>query len=125
MHWGDLGHVTGISVGGLIVGHQAAEAPGVPDVPPFPQFSSGPRNTWKHVQDQAHAPEIPRRTIFLATAACSREDGDSFGLLSGRGWGLSPPGSRQGYGSIADLDALTRPGADSAPVGSGGSNINV
>jgi hypothetical protein len=30
------------------------------------------------------------------------------GLLSGRGWGLSPPGSRQGYGSIGKQPASIR-----------------
>src|ERR1017187_1214408 len=73
-------HVTGLSVVGLIGGHRAAVAlvfPGVSGT----SLSSGPlpapRNTWKHVQAQGEAPEIPRR-------ATDRE------------WGLS----RRGYGSI-------------------------
>ena len=41
------------------------------------QASSGPRNTGNHVQAQEDASEVPGRTIFLVTATCSRDDGDS------------------------------------------------
>src|ERR1035437_4598662 len=47
--------------------------------------------------------ETPRKyqsgpSSWAATA--SGEDGDSFELVSGRGWGLSPPGSRREYGLL-------------------------
>src|ERR1035437_7109905 len=58
------------------------------------QTASGPRNTWKCLQAQRSASEVPERAVVLG--------GDRFrggwgfhGVLSGSGWGLSGPGSRR------------------------------
>src|ERR1035437_10054435 len=78
------------------------------------QISSGPRSTWKYVQDQGKAPEVPERAVVLG--------GDRFrggwgfqGVLSGSGWGLSLLGSRWGYGSIRRQPAAIRANHASPP----------
>jgi hypothetical protein len=65
--------------------------------------ASGPRNTWECIQAQGNASEIPRLGIFLHGDAL-RGGWGFLGLLSGRGWGLSLPGSRRGYESTAAHD---------------------
>jgi hypothetical protein len=73
--------------------------PGVPDTFLRFQHSSDPRNTCEYVQAQGSASEVPRRAIFLTTVPVSERDGDSLdSCLAGDG-GLSPTGSRRGYGS--------------------------
>src|ERR1019366_7704302 len=79
--------------------HSAARFLAAPDTEtrfPCLQTRSGARNTWNHVQAQGKAQEIPRRAIFFTTVSISRWDGDSLDILPGKGYWLSPPGSRRG-----------------------------
>jgi hypothetical protein len=87
-HWGDLGHVIGISVVGLIAGHRAVMAPGVPGTSlpsrsrpalEVPGNTSKPNETPRIYQDGPTS--WPRWRV---------PGGWGFrGILSGRGWGLS------------------------------------
>ena len=58
---------------------------GFPGVLFLPSGRFGPRHTWECLQAQRNAPEVPGLGIFLATLACSGEDGDSLdsGLAGG------------------------------------------
>src|ERR1039457_659847 len=61
---------------------------------------------------QGKATEIPRRAIFLTMVPVSTRDGGFLGLLSGLGWGLSPPGSRRGIGMVdTRCDERSPPGS--------------
>src|ERR1035437_8609171 len=80
--------------------HSAARLSAAPDTEtrfPCLQASSGPRSTWNHVQAQGKAPEVPERAVVLGGDR-SRGGWGFQEVLSGSGWGLSLPRSRQGHG---------------------------
>src|ERR1035437_2925252 len=57
--------------------HSAARFSAAPDTEmrfPCLQTRSGAQNTWKYIQVQGDAPEIPRRAVVLATGTRSGED---------------------------------------------------
>src|ERR1019366_5879621 len=89
-------HVTGVSVARLSDGHRAARGPWCSGWTSLRlQVVPAPRNTWKCVQGQGSAPEVPRLAPLLARGRAPGRDG-LLGIPSGRGWGLSLPGSRRG-----------------------------
>src|ERR1035441_2399458 len=92
MHPGDLGHQD-----------DTPGQAGFPGVLFLPSGRFGPRHTWKHVQAQRNASEVPK--LSISSCGDAPQGGWGFlGLRSGWGWGLSALGSRRGCGSKAAHD---------------------